>query len=498
MLQKHATKANAGSGVPAPKVKPRNTNTRSKATVERQLGRDLLQQSRVSAYDSTPAAGEWDYVLGDLRFGATEHGRIYSRNFLHPGDPVGRNTGYPDDSANPVAVITARDAFTISAPSGIATNTNWNCVVFLIPTENAMSIFVAWPDGTPNPPDEVYTKFFGNLTGGDSYSEKVDLRASHKQWSEITTGGGSNRYFVQWRGVRCLDFKDSTTSGKVLGGVPNLVMANADKWRPVYLSTTVHFDAAALTNQGRLYAGQIATDSSATSVSLLGSEKAAVTRTALVNYVDVPGDSESLVEADSRVYVAEAKDGLYLPLRASDSENPFRPLSHAFVAPGSHFEWEDVIANGGLILGGEDAFNPGTPITNEDPGICPVTLSPRLMTGVEFWESIHKTSSLNVKINVCMEVTCDKQSVYGAFVDTAPLVDRVALEAVAVLSQTLPHAFPANCNDLGFLMNFIKSVAGGVGDVGRVLESIGVPLISDIAGGIADVSEGISKGFSRF
>jgi hypothetical protein len=418
--------------------------------------------------------------MTNFRFGRTTNGQLFTESALSPGE-ADRPVNFPDRSAQEMAILNSRDNYTIPKPSGLTGN--WSMLHIEIPTENQLSVFVAWAAGGAPPPDNVLATVFGYMaTAG---SEVGTLTPSHAQWAVSPV---NSNYYVQWRGIRGLDFPPSNTPGVVLPGTPSVVTTNGDKWRPVFYSSTAHYNAASLTDQGIVTHGLVATDSQAFSVTKYGGvDTSAVPRVSLIRTIDIPADEADLTEADAKVYVDRPKFGSYAPARSSNAENEFISLEYAPAEPGVGNSWEDSIANGGLILGGNDSIQSGTIISAFDPIPFPVFASAFYMTGVTFWIGMDATTSINFKIKSCIEVTVDKHSAYGPFVGSPSVADEDALKAFAILSQVMPHGMPASCNDWDTFMKFVRGALSGVEDISSALAGLGMPFagpINRIAGGI--------------
>lgn len=425
----------------------------------------------------------------NLRFGLTEHGCSYTRNFLHPADPVPGLTGYPDESANPQAMVSYNQAYQIEYPGTdyIDESETWNIQMIKLPNDAQSIVMVAWAASTPSPPTQVWSFVFGSY-GADGYA--IDYQ-SHGRWNYVTVG--EHKYAVRWQGVTGIDFVNNS-DGQVNGTVSRILQF-ADKWRPITSGLTVHLDAATLTDQGKLYAGQVSCDNSQESVTLLeavGEPPENKPYTQNYNKVDFPLTYAELTQDDHLGLVTEARKGVYVPIRISDKENPYVPTSYNLAntsATGGRWTFEDSVGTGMLRLGPWlNKSGQVTAVTNGQGLSIPSSLSGHLMAAVVIFAGIHKTSSLNMRSYGSLSVTCDRESPYAVFIQGAPVVDEQALRAAAMLSQHMPHAFPAEFNDLGKLWGVIKDVVKIVPGVADVLGGMGIPVVSDIAnvvGGVA-------------
>lgn len=427
-----------------------------------------------------------------IAFGSTENGRAWVRNFLHPGEIVPGVVGFPDASANPAARLSTMDSSSYSIPNFGTIADTWNFNQYVLPTEELTIFTVAWFKGVPEPSAKTLARGLGlyAVTSAGTYPDKSitisTANAANYDWQSYSDGETpAHEYSACIRSVRGIGYRLRTGDR----GTPKIA-DNADKWRPLWMGITGHYDAPALTSQGTIWAGQVSTDFNKLThtwdVSITEGEgdAAKVSSKNLVetyNLVDLPLSTEDLMQADSKAIthnIYGEDGGIYIPLRSSNAENPYVSLT-------ASVDWDEMppsntVATGVIRFDGLGTDSTISPV--DTPSHYPVSISSFLMCGCAFVRGIDKSGTWIVKSEYSVQATCDRDSAYFPFVTPGAVLDVAALQAAAIISQQMPTAFPAKYNDFGEILKVIGDVVKGVTGVAGALKNTGIPVISDIAG----------------
>jgi len=228
---------------------------------------------------------------------------------------------------------------------------------------------------------------------------------------------------------------------------------------------TTDFDAADLTNQGRVVSGQWTPDVALTVNEHLTAGPPPVVDEVYPTYeIVTPAVTISdIVSSDEFVREAEAKTGSYLPTRPCmptwefSPAQEFRNVEAVFPGtaelPGSSHDFSDLYLRGWCI-------------------------------GVEFWDGMHPTTNLRIKRREGLELIPAPKSIYSPFSTPALPDDLEAKQVINEYCRNEPHAFPADFNDSG---KMLPNILGGVANA---LAGLGIPLISNVAGGLGNLMKG--------
>jgi len=267
-------------------------------------------------------------------------------------------------------------------------------------------------------------------------------------------------------------------------------------WRTIrtsYASITAYCNAAALTTQGRVIAGQFvapgvltanlsgyASVSSDIVAALAISDKArAATQLAaafdsvgaVVNTVNMdqpPLTEEGLYMTGPGVYVGLAKDGIYMPLKFNQPVHDYCSLNES---SGNMV----FVSAAGLTL---------SPL----PGRTVAGLNTQI--GVLLFRGLDKTTTIQVKLKYGLEATCDGASSWAPFLESGAIMDVAAVTAVAAAQQGTPYAYPAQANDYN---GVIRAIGGSLS--GQVPRTVAGALLQ--AGLPVRVESGARRGLQR-
>lgn len=235
-----------------------------------------------------------------LAVGVTGPGRDWVIKALDPAT-VGPAPGIPDTSANQVLRPEYNYRCTIQAPPGAG---SWDAYLFFPPGDQNVVVWATAPSSTgPSPVDfSAYTPPSGAVTG------VCQLQPS------ITPSGYTS--YAPTAGV-----------GTPVSAATRIPGYNIASFRSQYRSHTIELNAAAISDQGEVYAGQYPCDIRATrfqnwdNVAVSGGYSLA----GPIDYVPLPLSEAELTLSCRNAYVGRAKDGVYMPIRLSGPTQPFAP-----------------------------------------------------------------------------------------------------------------------------------------------------------------------------
>lgn len=230
--------------------------------------------------------------------------------------------------------------------------------------------------------------------------------------------------------------------------------------RRTYLGSTFDLNAASLTNQGRVVAGQWSPD-----VTLATSPDLSTPPVySDVYLVQAPAVSETdIVQSDELRVAHEAKCGLYFPNRPGSTGAAFTSASEmrnlAVYRPGV----------------APDPAQPVSPVQND------LWLRGWLI-GVSHWTGMAGTSTIRIKRNEGIELVASAASVYSPFATPALPNDMRAMQVVQEFARREPHGYYADFNELGTMLQHVLT---GVGDA---VASLGLPVLSSVGQSVSDLA----------
>jgi hypothetical protein len=234
------------------------------------------------------------------RFGVSGPGRDWVLRALHPASEK-KSPGLPDQSSAFVLRPDYRIVSTISPPAGAG---QWDCMMFTLPGDCNAVHFVTAPSPAdftlPSPP-------LGSEAG--------------VIYLQSTTYSSSTALYVTQYGPA----EDQSVTS-----LPNLTPA---AMRHQFKSITVELIAAAVSDQGQVYAGQFAPIVRDCGMFGLGYNSGIqIPGTDPAQYYNVigrlftgvlPADEQSLSRMNPDYYQAPAREGVYMPLRLSGPTQEF-------------------------------------------------------------------------------------------------------------------------------------------------------------------------------
>jgi len=371
---------------------------------------------------------------------------MWALKAAHPnGEEVTASAGIPDHTNVPVITPEFRSNFTIVGEmSGIG---NDDIDVIVLPVSELAFMYRRYPAGTPMKPYASWKFVFypavtvqtNAFTGKDSDDKDVEYQ-----------------YF--------------TTSLNDYG-----------RTRAMYNGITAHLDAPALSDQGRIVAGQLPFENrdgvyTGTYYKSSTDPAGSVTRNTLPsNMVSLPSGfpftESTLFQATPGAVVWEAREGVYMPMR-------FKEPVHLFEADRMEtmlVAYDEGNPHG--IQGTAEGFS-DTVARNLALGV-----PNNLLAGIILFRGVARTANVNIKTRIGLESLVETSSIVSPFQHASPVLDRMAIDQVTRLSQASPMAYPAEYNDFSSILATIKNVLSNiVKPIAGTLSGLGIPIVSDVAG----------------
>jgi len=374
--------------------------------------------------------------------GTTRAGQMWALKALHPnGEEVTASAGIPDHTNVPVVTPEFRVNHTITSIAGSTLNDDID--ILLLPFAEIAFLWRRYPS-TTTPDVSLNWNVVFNPTipaANDTINYEDGDGVEH---SLPYTYGDMNAY---------------------------------GRTRAMYRGVTVHLDAPALYDQGRIVAGQLALENKEGSVNgcyVTAGGTARLHAVSALNIVQLPQNlpltEDDLFQATPGAVVWEAREGIYMPLR-------FRDPTHLF----SSAQEETILTiyqPGGI----ESLLTPATP-----PKQIGLVMPVNFLSGLILIRGIDARANINVKHRIGLEQLVEYASVVAPFQHASPMLDPVAIDRVTQCSQASPMAFEAKYNDLGAIKNVLMSILGIGKKIGGVVRGLGIPGVSDIAGAGLDL-----------
>lgn len=322
-------------------------------------------------------------------------------------------------------------------------------------------------------------------------------------------------------------------AGPVYHDIPCAPVGGNLRWRKTASSITVHVDCPAAFDQGMCYATQV--PASYRNGELQFSAGPGVINDLPVNVmyrqrlVNLPFDEETMAAVDPKLYVTEARNGVYQPLRYLGSGGwvePDHAKAEAFTpvwGPGPDVATEHVVVYSGLsdptvsfagvtplkpipqapifsVTDGSGNWN-GTrpfpcPTLDNSPTIpadsTALPLYPsdsgydHWMTSVIIFRGLSTTASVSVTTHDVIEQCPLGTSLFRCYVAPPPLACPGALLLYARIAEQSRHSYPASYNSWGTVWRDIKSVAS---KVWKVVGPVAPLVISTVADGAVSPEE---------
>jgi len=299
----------------------------------------------------------------------------------------------------------------------------------------------------------------------------ADLPAIYRRYESGTSPGPDTKWVPLWNATLTVIDKLRDQAGAQAGGTPGakqytypVFQSNLDTvygyGRVTHKGVTMHLDAPALADQGRIVAGQMAlpflAEQSEISISAWTDRSGSPgTPRFLIDAFSldsVPLSEDCLVQASPGAAAWEARQGVYMPLRFRDPVHNFSPSGESTMLSISN--------SNGIKLGVQSNTNISGP--EGTTGNIKAYLTGRMLlncqTGVVLLRGISPTANVHVKVITGLESLVETCSAIAPYQRMSPALDVEAINYVTRMGQELPQALPASYNDMGGLFGLIKNV----------------------------------------
>lgn len=382
-----------------------------------------------------------------MQLGSTTCGRMAAVKILHPCIETGNCTvKYPDGAVSTSVTMERRDEYSVSSPFGV--DKNWDCVAIHLPFLNARSALVFY-DAT-DPPSLSLLRDAARFVIVDNNN------------ADITYPNIS--FYGSYTNVAVSLLTSATLTPSILGDAGALG-ALVKNLRRTAFGITTDFDAPTLADQGRVVSGQWNPDVALGTIEVkdTSSDTNTITDVYDLYKMQLPAiELQAIVSSDEFCREALAKTGSYMPIRPCTPE----------VNMTSAQEYREI----DVIFPGDSRDSEFVPETNYDLWLRGWSV------GVEHWSGIGPNTNLRFKIRECLELVCAPDSIYSPFATPGYPDDVRAKSVIREFCRTEPHAYQASFNSLGTMLKKIVSTVGGL------LGNLGLPVISPIAKGAANVA----------
>lgn len=391
----------------------------------------LPPKKMLPARGSSGTVNKLSRTLVPQDLGTTAEGRAWALKCLHPGNESGGGSyGIPDTTSLQICLPEARGQLIIAPPKPVTGSSNtWDCVLLI--------------------PDVI------------EISSIVYVKWSSQSWAEVRNDLNSATPTFTPPAINYYSLFSTAT-----------MRTDADSWRTTSRSATLHLNASEIADQGMLYA-----DNWTYEETIVPSDPGVQ-----AHYLPLLTPA-AMTERSPKMYVNRSKKGCYVicyPIQAVGA------MPYNSTVPGIsqvQFVYPDQTVTDGIAY---DAH-------------CYSMLRSRVHAsakggytdGFMVIEGLAADASLQVKTKQGIEMVPTNATIAQAFTRPSPMLDRVALDAVARVAQSAPGAYPADYNDLskviGSIGNIIRGIAGPVSGIADFVSGAGIPIVSDISAGIRDI-----------
>jgi hypothetical protein len=369
---------------------------------------------------------------------------------LHPcGEEATGVTGIPDHVSIPVVTPEFRADVVITSIGTAATDTD-DVDIFVLPFADLPAIWRRYKSGS------------------------VTIRSG--DWNPVW-----NSTFDSVNKLIDADSVDATTGDPINVTIPEQstnMQRTYGYGRATYKGVTVHLDAPALSDQGRLVAGQLSLPfqtvenpirASGWNTSLTGP---AAPSTFVVNDLEaysidsIPITESCLVQSSPGSAAWEAREGCYIPLRFRDPVHNFAPSGRKslLVCDTNDLPNSDALS----ALRSVELHTAPPPVSKT--GKVSLTIVPRMLlnlqTGVVLLRGISPTANVQFKTITGLEAMVETCSTVSPYQRMSPKLDCDAINMVARMSQELSQVYEAKYNDMGgmigALIGVTKKIRGGL------------------------------------
>lgn len=357
---------------------------------------------------------------------------------LHPSDPITTCQGVPDESSFPTVSVLYQQTFKVQAPP--SSGATWSMDVNLIP-------------------DAIH------LLNWDAF---------HTEGLSLARGAELNQYL------------DGVTYSEKFASFMKLKIV---RHRLMFYGLTVTQDAPALSNQGTVVACQHAVtpdlfnicSTASPAVIPQASQKSApgapyfhpFSSKHMRQYPAATMTSYQRAMSMPNALVGQARDGVYMPLRMTQTSQEWARLSDlAFVAPqnyngaGDYYGDPDYRVYTSQELPTNPVYTPpyisARSVYITDAGVPYGDLLYKPLNadwGYIGFRDLDKSASLSFTLRVGIEAEVLPGSILSPYQKSSPEYDPQALQAYFHISRQLKDAYPASYNDLSKLWGVIKGAA---------------------------------------
>ncbi len=350
-----------------------------------------------------------------LPLGSTPTGRDWCIKALHPSDPMTEVRGIPDLSAVPSLLMNYQATLTFGPAAGATGTWSFNSTLL------------------PHP-----VNFF-----------------AYEVYDSVNTAGLVH------------EFDNPQLSGTTHQAKYNSFSALAQRWRLAYCSVTIHQDGPSLANQGSIVVSQPV-------VSPYRYYPTVPNKT--LGIMVCPGVAESYSNEDypsfqtsqsmPNAYFARSKDGVYVPLKLTETCQDWVSDAHAIAHDRTRFGG----TSNNCLLTSNTGVPPAYPhwdeytlscVVNDDGNCSYLRTSPMLNATVAHIcaENLSVDTRFTCFFRYGIEMQVSPTSTLAPQQKLSPEYDAVALEAYFRIARELKDAFPADYNDLGKIWDNIAAAA---------------------------------------
>lgn len=470
-------------GAGASNAEMRTLNTKLKAASLARLAADETsrksqQRQAVAGYARpTSSLGKAMNVPGVVEMtykalGQTDEGREYALVHLHPcGEYLADSAGIPDES-------------------------QVMCVTPALRGDSVVTIDKAYFETQPDlPSDYRYDIQLAVLPFPEiDYIFRVRVPSLNTGWSKWV--------------VRRTTYFSVRSDGTAV----TLASSGYSSSRLVGRGITVHFDAPALADQGRLIAGQIKPPSAQHRQTPSGARSGEV----IVHSYYLPQSETELTTQDPLCAQWEAKAGSYIPHRYVQPVQLFSNTKDGVTISAPNSDGNDrklpatilrLVSDPQYVssneAGDQAVYHQNSPTWDSVDGFPAPSradwgISDPLnhYTSVQFFLGIQNTAQLHVKTRLYLENEVHaNNSPVTPFLHKSPSYDPAALRLIAYVAQNQAHVFFAADNDLGTILQNIGKILPGLLSS---LAGSGIPgltTVGSVGGGIGRGLKGFFSGF---
>lgn len=362
----------------------------------------------------------------------------YALRALHPcDDTLAGGERIPDMSNQETCALEPRAWAVVSAPVGLDAGKLWDCVVIY-----------------PNLPDVAAVVLVCET--GHSFPDKGTLMPYRTPTGITSVDPGqpvvvNGSYWLPFPSLQVPYGSNNANEGSLK--TQTMLSQSASDYRAVFKGATVVFNAATLSDQGMLFAGQWLQepDKMETTPDTLSPQS-------FLAYGNLPLSEDSLYSKLSDLVQMRAREGCYMPFKYAQ---PY----HSYVNGGGagSVDWavfgatRFTLSQTHLVLGSIDS-------ADETKGSRVAVSAPvNVNVGVMLFRGMAATTTLDIKLRQGLEVIPSPYGPWGSFIETGPIPDTALVEKVVGIQRELALAYPERYNSLGGLLALVGPLVGKLG-----------------------------------